>query len=613
MYEQLDNYAKHSYERIRILQPQLEISGVYKRGSEYFIICNSLDVLAFGESERTVVEVFDNEIRVLGCPVHLVTQIPNGAVELDERSNDDIIILSGDPLNIIDFNKQLSLLIPNSFLKFWVKFNHQFQGWDVNTERTLRKEEKEILIEKISILSGTMPRIEFSIDTNIQKHYRQKTHDPLSISVSKHSTHNFSKALMDKWEEDEQLWSENKQGLFTTIVDDPETEKAKNKSSTCLINGQMGVAHNIRNYLTLFDEVQIIMPIESSYDQFLISLGIQEDELLKLLELNKIKLIFPHSIQRYRKSLLEKAVFFNPEHIMLTRELTYKTILDLKQRNPLVFLPTTIQEKQEILANLISLSSNIKGSFERKWLESLTLELSNTWSSMYQLLSIRAAIGTFNVGLGPIINSMIKHVSGKDHFIEIMQASNSIEWAAANNAVLCPIGPLSQYEERLAYLYSGVRAGWNLELETSPNIATGEILTIAQYVPVVELAQSFTGSEIQRFRQLIVDITHNKSNEEIKAVIQDFNDSVRRFEKNRNRTDSWDVKGITLDVGLEAANSAIPFAGFVSKQLGRLIDYSGERHSRVGETVDYVQSKIYRTSPNVILVSKMRDKIKDLL
>jgi hypothetical protein len=609
----LENYAKHNYERLRVLQPHLETYGLFKSESKYYIYCEDIDIKAFGETERTLVEVFNNEIRTAGCPLQLVTSIPDGAIQIEERTIVDIITLVGDPLNIIDFNKQLSLLIPSNFPEMWVEFNFGIQGWSILTEVILTQEEQEVITEKIEILSGTAPRIEFKLDTNVKRHFPKETHDPLSIAVSRHSTYGFSKEFMDKWERDEQLWSDNKHSLFTTLEEDEENTKTKKDTSTCLINGQIGEAHNIRNYLTMFGELQIVMPIESSYEQFLKSLDVTEIELLKLLEINKVKLIFPYSVQRYSKSLLENAVHVNPTSIMLSRELTNKTIIDLKQRNPLVFLPATIQEKQEILSNLISLSQEVKESFERDWLMGLTLELSNTWGFMYQLLAIRGAVGTFNIGLGPIINSMIKKTSGNDYFIEIMQASNSIEWAAANNAVLCPIGPLAKNEERLAYLYSGIREGWRMELETSPNIATGEILTIAQYVPVIELAQTFTGSEIQRFRKLIVDVTNNRSAEEIQTIIQGFNESVKSYEKNRKRTESWDMKGVTLDAGLEVANSAIPFAGFVTKQLGRIIGHYGDRYNRVGNVVNQVQSKIYRTSPNVILVSKMRDKIKDLL
>lgn len=129
-----------------------------------------------------------------------------------------------------------------------------------------------------------------------------------------------------------------------------------------------------------------------------------------------------------------------------------------------------------------------------------------------------------------------------------MQASNSIEWAAATGAVLCPTGPLANNEENLAYLYSGVKQNWRLEVETTPNLATGNILTIAQYVPVVELAQAFTSTEISRFRKLLSDLTHNKSPDEIDEIIRDFNSSVKRYEKNKRRLDSWDSKGVTLDL-----------------------------------------------------------------
>jgi len=614
LHDILENYARNSYEKVRVLQPQLQVNGLYKKGLEYFIVCDSLDVEVFGESTASIVEFFNNKIRVAGSSVQLVTHIPEGAVQVkEERTIEEMITLAGEPLTSIELNKQISLLLPRDFPKIWIKFNGEFERWDVYSERTLNQTEKEIVIKKLEIILNSKVQVEFFVDTNIQRYFPNKTHDPLSILVSKHSTHNFSKALMNKWEEDEQLWSDNKQKLFTTSEEDEGVNEDRIPSSSCLINGQSGDPHNIRNYLTLFDEVQIVMPIESSYEKFINSLGIQEDELLELLEINKVKLIFPHSIQRYNKSLVEKAASFNPNGIMLTRELAYKTVLDLRHRNPLVFLPTNIQEKHEILSNLMLLSSESRGEFERKWIEGLTYELSNTWNSMYQLLSIRGAIGTYNVGLGPTINSMIKQASGNDYMLENMHACHSIEWAAANNAVLCPIGHLAQHEERLAYLYSGVREGWNLEIETSPNIATGEILTIAQHVPVIELAKSFTGSEIRRFRQLVVDITRNKSNEEIQIAIEEFNDSVKRYERNQSRTDSWDLKGITLDASLEMANAAIPFAGFVTKQLGRLIGFGAERYTGLDKVVNQVQSKVYGTSPNVILVSKMRNKMKDLL
>lgn len=606
----MENYAKRSYEKLRILQPHVKTKGLYEQNGRYFILCEDKDVKGFVKTNQTVSEIFDREIRTFGCPIKMVEEVPVDAVLINERTDDEIISLAGNPLNIVELNKQLALLIPNSFPKFWIDYNNETGNTDIFLEKMPSPEEEETFKDKIKSLTAVISPIKLHLDADVEKRFPSETHDPLSITVSNHASNSFSKILLDKWEEDEQLWSDSKHILFKEI--DSEEQKTST-NSTCLINGQFAEAHNIRNYLTLFDEIQIVIPLEYSYEEFLKSLDVTEMDLLKLLELNKVKLIFPHSIQRYKKSLLENAVSINPANVILSRELAHKTVLDLKRRNPLVFLPTSTDEKQEILSDLYFLATEVSDPLEQKWIHQLTDDLANTWSHMHELLAIRGAMGTFNVGLGPIINSALKSFTGEDYFLEIMQASNSIEWAAANHAVLCPVGPLARNEERLAYLYSGVREGWNLEIETSPNIATDAILTIAQYVPVIELAQTFTSTEIQRFRQLIVDVTHNKSSEEINAAIQDFNDNVKRFEKNKNRIDTWDVKGVTLDTGLEVANSAIPFAGFFTKQLGRILQHKGANNKKIGEIVDRVQSKVYRTSPNVILVSKMRDKVKDLL
>lgn len=262
---------------------------------------------------------------------------------------------------------------------------------------------------------------------------------------------------------------------------------------------------------------------------------------------------------------------------------------------------------------MIRLSIDIKNINEKMWLYGFIEELSITWSNMHESLSVRGANGTFNLGLGPTINNLINKYTGKNYLVEIMAASQSIEWAAANNAVLCPVGPLANNEINLAYLYSGVRKDWNLDIVTSPNIATEGILTIANYVSVLELAESFNGREIEQFRQLLVNMTNNNSPEEINNTINEFNQSVKSYERNVKRLNTWDVKGITLDTAIDLTNTAVPFAGFITKQLGRVLNHAGEKNDSIGNIIQQVNSKIHRTNPNVILVSGMRDKIKDLL
>ncbi|WP_188453384.1 hypothetical protein [Virgibacillus oceani] len=281
MYEFMDGYARYSYERLQLQQPHLKTDGIYKKGYEYYIKCKNLNVEPLNEPESSIVEVFNKQIKILGCKITLVTNLPDGAINLDNRTMEEVLQLSGNPFNVIDFNKQLSLLLPKTFPRLWLSFNHGPQGWDVEVEKDLNQSELEVLKDKVSLLCGYKAEINCYLASNIEEKFKRKHQDPLSLTVSKHSTFNYSKALMEKWEEDEQLWSDNKRDLYLSGQANG-WEFDKPQDSSCLINGKFGEAHNIRNYLTLFNEIQIVVPIESSYEKLLHSLDITEDELVKL-------------------------------------------------------------------------------------------------------------------------------------------------------------------------------------------------------------------------------------------------------------------------------------------------------------------------------------------
>ncbi|WP_418301878.1 hypothetical protein [Lysinibacillus fusiformis] len=78
-------------------------------------------------------------------------------------------------------------------------------------------EEEKTLKDKIKFLTAVISPIKFHLDAEVEKRFPSKTHDPLSINVSNHASNSFSKILLDKWEEDEQLWSDSKHILFKEI------------------------------------------------------------------------------------------------------------------------------------------------------------------------------------------------------------------------------------------------------------------------------------------------------------------------------------------------------------------------------------------------------------
>ncbi|MGE7986570.1 hypothetical protein [Lysinibacillus fusiformis] len=173
--------------------------------------------LFYVKTNQTVSEIFDREIRTFGCPVKMVDEIPVYAILINEHTDDEIISLAGNPLNIVELNKQLALLIPTGFPKFWIDYNNEAGNTDIFLEKMPSPEEEKTLKDKIKFLTAVISPIKFHLDAEVEKWFPSKTHDPLSINVSNHASNSFSKILLDKWEEDEQLWSDSKHILFKEI------------------------------------------------------------------------------------------------------------------------------------------------------------------------------------------------------------------------------------------------------------------------------------------------------------------------------------------------------------------------------------------------------------
>ncbi|WP_128103500.1 hypothetical protein [Paenibacillus sp. DCT19] len=616
MKEFIEKYALYSYERLQLQQPQLVVKWLYKQQSWYYILCDNLNTVPMKSAYTDITKTFDREIRVMGCPVKLVTELPNLAQKINERSQKDIINLVGNPLTINDFNIQLSLNLPKKLSSVWVDYDHKTEMWKVMSVEVLSANECEVVKYHISKLCGYEIEVYFTQREHLKNEQQlaNTSFEGITLAVSKHSTLNYSKELLSKWEEDEEKWLQNREELFWS--DSNELIKQNYNQSACLVNGSLGEANDIRNYLTLFKEINIIIPQEWIHEKFFSDLGVNEVDLLRLIEMNRIKLILPHSINYYKMNFLEKVIAVNPKSLMLSRELACNTLRNQRIRNPFTFLPFNTEEKRKFLSSLLELGNSLniyENGTEYKWVESLALGLSNSWSQMYELLAMNGALGTYVTGLGPFIHNTIKSLTGNDYELEIIEAANSIEWAAANNAVLCPVGPLARNEENLAYLYSGVNRNWNFEIATSPNLITDGILTISKHVPVLEIAEAFEGNEIEKLRKLIMKLSHNQTKDQITETIARFNASVKHFEKNKKRLDVWDVRGVTLDSIIELTNSTVPFAGFITKQLGRIAEYIGSKNEGVETVLRRIEAKMSRTSPDVILVSRARDKIKDML
>ncbi|WP_217578988.1 hypothetical protein, partial [Mesorhizobium sp. GbtcB19] len=112
-------------------------------------------------------DVFYKEIRGAGCPVTISNVIPNYASRINERSYTEIINLKGNPFNIFDLNKQLSLLLSREFPLFWLDFNNNNQSLDVKIKRELSKEEQVRFELSLHKLIGDNAKINYIFEQSL--------------------------------------------------------------------------------------------------------------------------------------------------------------------------------------------------------------------------------------------------------------------------------------------------------------------------------------------------------------------------------------------------------------------------------------------------------------
>lgn len=284
----------YSYKRLRLLQPHIRSTEIYKKGDEYFIQCSNFESFSIDGEGISIDEVFDREIRIVECPVSISKEIPEDALKIKERSISEIISLKGNPFNEIELNKQLSLLVPKHFPDFWLEYNYDKGSFYLRINKEVSNDQKKAFLGHIYKLQGNKTKVEIICDQSLKVNLKENKYDPMSISVR------FLSNLMEKWEFGEQLWADNKEKLFTEPIKETTNTFDKRKRTECLINGQMPTAYNIRNYLTLFDELQIILPIESRCLEFSKAMDITKKELIQLVELGKLSFLLPHSVHRYK-------------------------------------------------------------------------------------------------------------------------------------------------------------------------------------------------------------------------------------------------------------------------------------------------------------------------
>jgi len=608
-------WARWTYDRFRLLKPGVSTDGLWELDGAYCIVCP--DIASSSELEK-LATWFKECCCPVTAPVDICLAPPQGAHRVSSLSPEERASLTGMPLTWNEFVLALAAALPRSFPEYSLKYDPPLVTFLI--QGSLAPREREALGQVMDGFASPMEwRVEVATNARCEpanrRSYRRKQGD-VALLPARLQPRQLGRKATRLWEEDEDFWNRTRKALLSGL-DMPDGTFVKSlvrPSSRCLVNGSVFPPGNIRTYLTLFEKVILVAPLADSHRTVLQSLALSDPELIELAARGRVLCVFPQSIERYNPGFVSALAERAPEAMIFSRRLAAETISELRSRLPFVFWPLTTEERLEILRlpGLVRAQSPLV-----KGLAAVSDELVSIWRDLEWNLTLNGALATGFMGMGRVVAALIRAMTGIDKTLELTSAAASVEWGAALGAVIIPCsGPdYSEQEssEFLAALYSGVP---DTEIDVGvtdvQELGLG-LLGIEGDAPVLELAEALSCVESSRVISIARRLYAQAGDQgDVARLVNEHNLRVRQFEKRKRK-----LHKTTLSLVVPAAAAARltgadcgPLPDIITLGAYVLDGLLSIENSVLGQLGDRIGAAILRSSPDVVLTSRIRRRLR---
>lgn len=412
-------------------------------------------------------------------------------------------------------------------------------------------------------------------------------------------------------EKDEDDWLDHRSSVLEPV--NASSSNPKRSELSCLLDCSVFSPENIRNYLSIYDRVGLVLPQEQAFEGFLLSLGATAKEMEDLVAMDRIELFAPKSVERYTIPFLERMIEVRPENIHLSRAITWRTINEIRRRNPLFYPAVGIEQQRLILREMQQAVGQLPIKIQPKAAKALS-KLGETWVSIPSTINQTDFTKTSGLGIVELLSAAVEFYTGKDQWLEFHLAAAPVELAAAYGSVVIPPGnrehSMANHCEIISQFYSGVPGTDVMPKPGFANFAVEELLVVSQHVPIVEFAKTFKSAEIYRFRKIIVGLAqYSQSPEEIEEAVEAFNHFVRSYESSPQRKAVWGISGFLLSTIGKA--TGLPFGSAILKILLKGSQGQAERNTKMASILHQLEAGLTGSFPDAIFVSKMKTKLKN--
>lgn len=580
----MEQYVRRDDLRLRSVYPSLK-TRIFEVEPENFLIYVQNP---FGD-RNALCEEFDNSIRFITNQVELTFDLPNHFIrELPIIEDSEI----GDNFAGIGWtaNDLYNLLYSKfPFLKS-IKIDSVEKGIvKIHFPQGMSGLYNSQLTSFLDSLSGGVIKFEAAFDETEEGHFNagRDANPVLTILPAKWNSTN---AEYEK--KDEAFWFDNIKGIYNGTVTKESILGQRSQKNSCYIKYSSFSNVNIRNGILLFDHVYVELPFGISIKEFCTGQQVTEDELVSLVNQNRVTFITNQPSARMDYGFLDAIYKIKPEAVISRRTLSALIIADLVEMNNNCLI------SEECLPILSPDLFAGLGEDVSKKLYNLATWPRRALRKSFELLTLNSSSRISSLGVNNCF-SIPDNIPNKDALeLEFILNAESVHIASALNAFYFPFWA-EKYETKTqaSLMYNMIKffkcrsadelKQHNIRIESSmkgilsiPNL---DILEVNEYPSVCEILQfSETYCASKNFKTLF-DYLDSFPNEERNGKILEYNKSLNGLKRKKAELSQ------SMDLGFSFVSdlSGVPFLGTVANiaklGVGKFLEKNESLRNKLNE------------------------------
>lgn len=608
---------KANYESFVLQHYRLEHAGLFHDNRMLYAVVKNPQ--AAGMSLAEVNELYNHQYRTLAVPGPVfVEKEDENFIKISLRTPFERINLFGQSFNTSGFNNQINKAMPPE--------RHPFQvhiSWADNRFRfTFKNAVSEAEFQDVILICEGLGYYGYAYENHTDPHLAEydfnveaarKPSGDLTLISGRYLKNRFPRSLVDKYEEDQDFWSENKFSVFSDVSMRREeclTDAFRNAASSCFVDATVFQRNNIREYISLYDTVIIAVPITDGpgYRNFYETFRLNRTELLELVRRGRVRFVVYQNLHRYDAEFLADVLSADPDCMLFSRRLAAASLLAIRKKTGVFGYSFDTEMQYQLQRSCWH--SGIDA------LKILADSLSHNATYLEYSLDQEGALGLSQFGAGIFAANIYKHL-GKELFIELTSSAMGFEYAQGLNAHHFPV-EMAGYSEVNACrvingIYNGVHASETKLRESEVGTLLSDVLTVSNDMNVLELDDIMTGHGRKRLPDILSRFS-GLSEEARSDEVYKLNKEIKRVEKRADRVASMDISGlIPTAAGALMEYKGIPGGAYVSllpwvlKSLGIPLRFLDGHQNAV---LDKLTQLTHGASPDTLLIHRIRKDIR---